>query len=61
MNYIVYKLSDGDIRCSISCLPEDISINCWDGEAYMEHEPVDDSKYKVDLGTLDVVPIDPEP
>jgi hypothetical protein len=42
-------------------LPEDIDINCGEDEAYMEHQPVDDSKYKVDLDTLDVVPIEPEP
>jgi hypothetical protein len=61
VNYIIYKKIDGDIRCSISCLVEDIDINCGEDEAYMEHQPVDDSKYKVDLDTLDVVPIEPEP
>lgn len=57
MKYIIYSTIDGDIRCNVSCTTEDIEFNCRENETWMEHEWVDDSKYKVDLATLEVVPI----
>lgn len=57
-NYIVYNTTDGDIRVNIQCAPEDIQMQCGPNEAWLEHEPVDDSLYKVDLETLEIVPID---
>ena len=57
-NYIVYSTIDGDIRVNVQCLPEEIQLQCKENEAWMEHEPVDDSLYKVDLNTLDIIPIE---
>lgn len=57
-NYIVYSTIDGDIRVNIQCIPEDIEMQCMANEAWMEHEYVDDSRYCVDLNTLDIIPIE---
>lgn len=57
-NYIVYSTIDGDIRVNIQCVPEDIQMQCQANEAWMEHTYVDDSLYKVDLNTLDIIPIE---
>lgn len=57
-NYIVYSTIDGDIRVNIQCIPEDIQMQCRESEAWMEHQHVDDSLYKVDLNTLDIIPIE---
>lgn len=57
-NYIVYSTIDGDIRVNIQCIPEDIAVQCQPNEAWMEHAPVDDSAFKVDLSTMEIVPID---
>jgi hypothetical protein len=56
-NYIVYSTIDGDIRVNIQCTPEDIGIQCGENEAWMAHEFVNDAEYKVDLNTLDIIPI----
>lgn len=56
-NYIVYSTIDGDIRVNIQCVPDEIELQCKENEAWMEHDPVDDSAYKVDLETLEIVPI----
>lgn len=56
-NYIVYSTIDGDIRVNIQCVPEDIQMQCKPNETWMEHAHVDDSLYKVDLNTLEIVPI----
>ena len=56
-NYIVYNTNDGDIRVNIQCGSDDIQMQCGLNEAWMEHDPVDDSTYKVDLTTLTVVQI----
>lgn len=61
MNIIVYNITTGIISRCVSCPPDMEAEQCGVDEAYIEHEWVDDSKYKVDLDTLDVVPIDPEP
>lgn len=57
-NYIVYSTIDGDIRVNIQCIPEDIQMQCQANEAWMEHQHVDDSLYKVDLNTLAIIPIE---
>lgn len=57
-NYIVYSTIDGDIRVNIQCVPEDIQMQCRENETWMEHPYVDDSLYKVDLNTLDIIPIE---
>lgn len=57
MMYIIYSTIDGDIRCNVSCAPEDIEINCRENETYMEHDWVNDSEFKVDLETLEIIPI----
>lgn len=56
-NYIVYSTIDGDIRVNIQCVPEDIQMQCQENEAWMEHEYVNDAEYKVDLSTLEIVPV----
>ena len=56
-NYIVYSTIDGDIRVNIQCIPEDIQMQCLENETWMEHEYVNDSLYKVDLNTLDIIPV----
>lgn len=56
-NYIVYSTIDGDIRVNIQCIPEDIQIQCRDNEAWMQHPFVNDAEYKVDLTTMEIVPI----
>lgn len=56
-NYIVYNTLDGDIRVNVQCTEEEIQLQCRENEAWMEHARVDDSAYKVDLETLEIVPI----
>ncbi len=56
-NYIVYSTIDGDIRVNIQCVPDDIEMQCSDNEQWMQHSYVDDSLYKVDLNTLEIIPI----
>lgn len=57
-NYIVYSTIDGDIRVNIQCVPEDIQMQCGPNETWMEHEHVNDALFKVDLNTLDIIPIE---
>lgn len=57
-NYIVYNTLDGDIRVNVQCTEDEIQLQCRENEAWMEHAPVDDSMYKVDLNTLDIIPIE---
>lgn len=56
-NYIVYNTLDGDIRVNVQCTKDEIQLQCRENEAWMEHTPVDDSAYKVDLETLEIVPV----
>ena len=56
-NYIVYNTLDGDIRVNVQCTEDEIQLQCHANEAWMEHIPVDDSAYKVDLETLEIIPI----
>jgi hypothetical protein len=58
MNIIIYKTESGDITKSITC-PEDMVEIQYDHETenFMEHDRVDDALYKVDLSTMQIVPI----
>jgi len=56
-NYIVYSTVDGDIRVNIQCIAEDIQMQCGPNEEWMQHVYVDDSLFKVDLNTLEIIPI----
>lgn len=56
-NYIVYNTLDGDIRVNVQCTEDEIQLQCRANETWMEHIPVDDSAYKVDLETLEIIPI----
>lgn len=58
MKIIVYATADGDILRNVLCPDGQADIQCGDGEAWIEHEPVDDVAYKIDLATLTVVPAD---
>lgn len=55
---IVYSTVDGMIFKSVTCKEEDAPLQCGSDQAWMEHAPVDDSMYKVDLNTLDIIPIE---
>lgn len=55
---IVYSTIDGIIFKSVTCKEEDAPLQCGPDQAWMEHAPVDDSMYKVDLNTLDIIPIE---
>lgn len=57
-NYIVYSTIDGDIRVNIQCIPEDIEMQCRENETWMAHEYVNDALFKVDLNTLDIIPVE---
>jgi len=54
---IVYSTVDGMIFKSVTCKTEDAPLQCGPDQAWMEHAPVDDSEYMVDLSTLEIVPI----
>jgi hypothetical protein len=56
-NYIVYSTVDGDIRVNIQCVADDIQMQCGSNEEWMQHSYVDDSLFKVDLNTLEIIPI----
>lgn len=56
-NYIVYDKTTGLIRANIQCIPEDIEIQCGENEVWMQAGPVVDAEYKVDVSTMEIVPI----
>ena len=60
MNIIVYETATGTINRCVTCPHEMAQEQCRADESYIEHDLVDDSKYKIDLETLEVVLIDPE-
>lgn len=60
MNIIIYETATGIINRCVSCPEEMVDSQCGPSESYIEHDWVDDSKYKIDLETLEVVLIDPE-
>lgn len=54
---IVYNPLDGDIlRCG-HCPADMVDLQVQNGEAWLEHEPVDDAQFMVDLATLEIIPI----
>lgn len=55
---IVYSTIDGLIFKSVTCRESDAPLQCMENQAWMQHSPVDDSAFKVDLSTLEIVPID---
>lgn len=57
MKIIVFSLADGVIQRNMECPEASVEIQCSEGEWWIEHEPVDDAAFKVDLETLSVVPI----
>jgi len=58
INMVIYKISDGDILRSVSCPEDMVDIQIGDGESWIEHEKVDDTQFKVDLATGEIVPVD---
>ena len=54
---IVYSTINGMISKSVTCQTQDAELQCGPDETWMEHSPVDDSEYMVDLSTLEIVPI----
>lgn len=54
---VVYSTIDGIISKSVTCQEQDAALQCGPNEAFIIHEPVDDALYKVDLETLEIVPI----
>lgn len=57
MKIIVYSEIDGDILRSVYCPDGMEDLQCGENETWMEHDYVDDSLYKVDLNTLEIIPI----
>lgn len=57
ISIIIYSSETGDILRCVAC-PKDMSdIQCGAKEAWIEHDLVDDTAFKVDLDTLQVVAI----
>lgn len=57
INIVIYKTSNGDITRCVTCPAEMADLQVEDGEAWLEHDRVDDTLYKVDLQTMEIVPI----
>lgn len=57
MNIVIYDNQTGAIHRCVACPDGMQEVQCGPSEDWLEHEWVDDSKYKVDLATLEVVPI----
>ena len=60
MMFVVYNTSTGSIIKSVSCPANMADAQCGPGEAWIEHDLVDDSKFRVDLDTLEIVPTENE-
>lgn len=56
-NIIIYSLTDGDILRCVICPIGMENDQCGEGEAWIAHDRVDDTAFKVDLATLEVVPV----
>ena len=56
-NIVIYNVIDGDIVRCVTCPEGMVEIQCRTGEAYIEHDRIDDTLYKVDLETLQIVEI----
>ena len=57
INIVIYNLIDGDILRCVTCPIEMADIQCQEGEGWLEHERVNDIEYRVELTTLQVIPI----
>jgi hypothetical protein len=59
VNIIIYETDSGKIIKSMTCPEEMISIQ-YDHETqnFLEHDRVDDTLYKVDLNTLEIIPVE---
>lgn len=55
---IVYSTIDGTIIKSVTCKESDAPFQCMENQSWMQHAPVDDSAFKVNLSTMEIVPID---
>lgn len=58
MNIVIYQKDTGSISRCVSCPDGMQDIQCGNEENWIEHDWVDDSKYRVDLVTLEIVLID---
>lgn len=56
ISMVIYKISDGDILRCVTCPEEMVDIQLGAGEAWVEHERIDDTQFKVDLETDEIVP-----
>lgn len=54
---LVYRVSDGDILRCVICPVGMEDHQCNDGEAWIAHDRVDDATNKIDLNTMQVVPV----
>lgn len=54
---VIYNTSDGDITRCVTCPTDMADLQVGEGEAWLEHERVDDTLYKVDLSTLEIVSV----
>lgn len=57
IHIVIYNEADGDIIRCTSCPMGMQDIQCGNDEAWIEHERVDDTLFKVDLSTLEIVPV----
>lgn len=57
INIVIYNLANGDILRCVTCPIEMADIQCQEGEGWLEHERVDDTLYKVDMSTLEIVSV----
>lgn len=55
MNIIIYSESTGEILRSVSCPAYAATLQVGTGEAFIEHDEVDDSQFMVDVETETVI------
>ena len=55
---VVYNTATGAITKCVTCPMDMADAQCATGEAWMEHDLVDDSQFKVDLDTGDIVAVE---
>lgn len=59
MNIIIYETDSGKIIKSMTCPEEMISIQYDHAtQNFLEHDRVDDTMFKVDLNTLEIIPVE---
>jgi hypothetical protein len=56
INMVIYNISDGNILRCVTCPEEMADIQFGAGEAWIEHEKVDDTQFKVNLETGEIFP-----